>query len=229
MQIYKNITNYTLKYFFNPINLYKVSLLRAMDWVLFWDRLTARNLTKSHSKSSKNVSAGAGLLFSPLFERKSINLWKLFSLRGLAGYGVGSNPINLYKSSGSLYGIAASRDGLGSFWGSPDGEKSHKISFKIKQKCLGWRRSLYSLPCGRKSINLWKLLSLRGLAGYGVGSNPINLYKVSLLRAMDWVRLTQVLGPPLWRAEIYKSMEIIFLAGIGRVRGQIKSYKSFLI
>ena len=30
----------------NPINLYKVSLLRAMDWVLFWDRLTARNLTK---------------------------------------------------------------------------------------------------------------------------------------------------------------------------------------
>ena len=70
-----------------------------MDWVLFGDRLTARNLTKSHSKSSKNVSAGAGLLFSPLFERKSINLWKLLSLRGLAGCGVGSNPINLYKVS----------------------------------------------------------------------------------------------------------------------------------
>ena len=43
------------------------------------------------------------------------------------------------------------------------------------------------MPCGRKSINLWKLLSLRGLAGYGVGSNPINLYKVSLLRAMGWL------------------------------------------
>ena len=45
----------------NPINLYMVSLLRAMDWVLFGDRLTARNLTKSHSKSSKNFSAGTGL------------------------------------------------------------------------------------------------------------------------------------------------------------------------
>ena len=98
----------------NPINLYKVSLLRAMDWV----RLTQ-------------------VLGLPLFGRKSINLWKLLSLRGLAGYGVGSNPINLYKSSGSLYGIAASRDGVGSFGGSPDGEKSHKISFKIKQKFLG--------------------------------------------------------------------------------------------
>ena len=44
----------------NPINLYMVSLLRAMGWVLFWDRLTARNLTNSHSKSSKNFSADAG-------------------------------------------------------------------------------------------------------------------------------------------------------------------------
>ena len=57
-------------------------------------------------------SAGTGLLFSPLFERKSINLWKLLSLRGLSGCGGKSNPINLYKSSGSLYGIAASRDGV---------------------------------------------------------------------------------------------------------------------
>ena len=53
-------------------------------------------------------SADAGLLFSPLFGRKSINLWKLLSLWGLAGCGVGSNPINLYKVS------LAVRDGVGS-------------------------------------------------------------------------------------------------------------------
>ena len=141
---------------------------------------------------------------------------------------------------------------MGSFGGSPDGEKSHKISFKIKQKCLGWHGSLYSLPCGRKSINLWRLLSLRGLAGCGVGSNPINLYKVSLLRAMGWFLF---LGSPDgekshkisfkikqkflgWRRSLYslpcgqksrKSMEITFPAGIGRVRGRFKSEESFLI
>ena len=32
-----------------------------------------------------------------------------------------------------------------------------------------------------------EITSLRGLAGCGVGSNPINLYKVSLLRAMGWL------------------------------------------
>jgi hypothetical protein len=42
-----------------------------------------------------------------------------------------------FKSYKSLQGIAASRDGLGSFFGSPDGEKSHKFTFKIKQKFLG--------------------------------------------------------------------------------------------
>ena len=125
----------------NPINLYKVSLLRAMDWVLFGDRLTARNLTKSHSKSSKNFSAGTGLLFSPLWRAKSINLWKLLSLRELAGCGGKSNPINLYKVS--------------------------------LLRAMGWVRLARVFCSPRsgepKSINLWKLLSLRGLAGCGVG------------------------------------------------------------
>ena len=68
----------------NPINLYMVSLLRAMDWVLFGDRLTARNLTKSHSKSSKNVSAGAGLLFSPLWRAE---IYKSMEITFPAGIG----------------------------------------------------------------------------------------------------------------------------------------------
>ena len=39
-------------------------------------------------------------------------------------------------------------------------------------------------------------------------------------------RLARVFILLALRAEIYKSMEITFPAGIGRVRGQIKSYKS---
>ena len=65
-----------------------------------------------------------------------------------------------FKSYKSLQGIAASRDGVGS------------AGAGLYTPC----------PAGRNLVNLVNSFSVRVR---GVGSNPINLYKVSLLRAMD--------------------------------------------